>query len=98
MQWASKLIVLALAAANLTSCSQPTVLASSEDGQIEVTDRMMREAFDAFCASNEAAGRCGAYEEYQHDIFGAEDFVGVWHLFKDPDVMTPEPSVGCMCG
>jgi len=87
---------LAVALAVAFSCSPPAVLASSQDGEIEVTDRMMREAFDSFCASAEAAERCDEFDEYQHDIFGAEDFVGVSHIPKDPDLMNPKPSVGCM--
>jgi hypothetical protein len=97
MNGPATIVVFAVALVVVFSCSAPAaVLASSEDGEVRVTDRMMREAFDAFCASTEAAGRCGEFEEYRHDIFGAEDFVGVWHIFEEPDLMSPEPSVGCM--
>jgi hypothetical protein len=46
---------------------------------------MLRSAFEQFCQSDEAAGRCADYSKYTHndDVFQvADDGVGVWFIYE----------------
>jgi hypothetical protein len=90
-----------LVAFGAAACSG-RVLQESADGRVQVTDRKLRMAFDQFCRSSEAEGRCGDYGEYAYDDISqiGVDGVGVWFLYQpaleDPHLRTDRLlSLGC---
>jgi len=93
-------MLVALAGA---ACAEPVVLQESVDGRVQVTDRMLRKAFDEFCRSPEAQGRCADYAQYSYggEIYPiGDDGVGLWFIYQpaleDPNGQTDKLiSIGC---